>query len=264
MDETGITRWLEQDFAAAMADLDSAMRGELAPDEVHVDLRPLQAALQGDAMRAAIGRVLEQLPPCSAQELQRWQELVPGAEGEQDMPACNPGPEALAHSRAVLIAAAAELPDRMPLFEAGHAPTAFRVPAWLRACVWLAFLAPLLLLALGAWLAGREAAGFWSWFGGIALSAGALVLLVIWIAGGLLGQPHALPLNRKTPTRSPAGKFRSVGAGFAGALDEDPTGRAALAHHQLHPPVLGPAGGGAVGRDRPLFAVAHRLEAFTG
>jgi hypothetical protein len=186
MDETGITRWLEEDLAAAMADLDRAMRGELAPDEVAVDLRPLQAAVQSEKMRAAVGRVLEQLPPCSAQDLQRWQELVPGAEGEQDMPACNPGPEALAHSRAVLIAAASEMPARMPLFQAGQQPPAFLVPAWLRACVWLAFVAPLLFLALGAWLAGRGAAGFWSWFGGIALSAGALVLLVIWIAGGML------------------------------------------------------------------------------
>lgn len=187
MQQTGITAWLREHLAASMRDVDRVLRGEAPPGSVSLDMRPLKQALRSDEMRAWLLEVVAHLPACDQQGRQAWRAQAGDHGG--DWPACNPGVDEgtdQVQVAALIAARVDEIPDQTPVFEGDDFPVAFDVPRTLGGLAWLLFLAPALLIVLGAALAGNGSRGFLRWSGGSALLGGLLALAFSLIAGGLV------------------------------------------------------------------------------
>ena len=189
MQQTGITAWLREHLAASMRDVDRVLRGEAPPGSVSLDMRPLKQALRSDAMRAWLLEVVSRLPACDEQGLQAWRERAAAGDHDGDWPACNPGVDEgtdQVQVAALIAARVDEIPDQTPVFEGDDLPAAFDVPRTVGSLAWLLFLAPALLIVLGAALAGDGARGFLRWSGASVLLGGLLALAFSLVAGGLV------------------------------------------------------------------------------
>ncbi len=173
----GLTAWFTDQLAPAVGGISRVLAGEVTPESVKLDNRPLKAAMMRPELRDFLAATLANLPECSPQELERWKQEIERVQGRHrgNAPACNPGPGSADAAVAVLTAATTEVPDEIPLFRASD----FRGAEPLRAVhsmVWLVLLIPGLSLLFAGLVAAGASRGFFRWFGGGAV-AGALASL---------------------------------------------------------------------------------------
>jgi len=173
----GLTAWFTDQLAPAVGGISRVLSGEVAPEAVKLDNRPLKAAMGRPELRDFLAKALAALPECTPQELERWQQEMEQVRDRRrgNAPACNPGPGSADAAVMVLTAAATEMPDEIPLFRASE----FRGTEPLKAVhslLWLIFLIPGLSLLFAALIAAGASRGFFRWFGGGA-AAGALASL---------------------------------------------------------------------------------------
>jgi hypothetical protein len=173
----GLTAWFTDQLAPAVGGISRVLSGEVAPEAVKLDNRPLKAAMARPELRDFLAKALAGLPECTPQEMERWQQEMErvGNRHRGNAPACNPGPGTADAAVMVLTAAATEVPDEIPLFRASE----FRGTEPLRvvhSLLWLIFLAPAVSLLAAALIAAGASRGFFRWFGGGAM-AGALASL---------------------------------------------------------------------------------------
>jgi len=176
-EKIGLTSWFSDQLSPAVGAVSKVLTGELAPEAVKLDNRPLKAAMARPELKEFLAKSLAALPECSPQDLERWQKAMEGVRDRRqgNAPACNPGPGSADAAVMVLTAAAAEVPDEIPLFREHE----FRGVEPLKAVhslLWLMFLIPGLSLLFAALIAAGASPGFFRWFGGGA-AAGALASL---------------------------------------------------------------------------------------
>jgi hypothetical protein len=181
--QSGFDAWLQGSLAPALRDVGRVVAGDVPAEAPAIDLRPLRAALESPVAEAWARDVLARLPACDAAQLEAWRaRALAGAQGDGPPPACHPGEEVVQRAFAALRAHTARMPAEQPLFEAAP-PAPLDWVARSRGYVWLLFLVPALVIAVGAALAGRGARGFLGWSGGTTLAGGAIAAFLAWIAG---------------------------------------------------------------------------------
>lgn len=213
LERSGFNAWLRDDLAPALRDVGRAVRGEVPADSVGIDMRGLKRALASPVVREYARGVAARLPACDAAQLEAWRDRAVAKRSDPPPPACNPGTETIERAFDLLAARAAQIPDREPLFRPDQAPPPLDFVPQSRVLVWLLFLAPCLVIALGAGLAGRGGKGFLGWSGGTVLTGGLLALATAWVAGGWL-----LPLVGWDPARWDAGPDAHLWTTEAGRL----------------------------------------------
>jgi hypothetical protein len=149
-------------------------------------MRPLKKALASPTMHEYFGQVLAQLPACDAKGLEEWKHRATGMRIDEPLPPCSPGDEASLPIAEIITAHADEIPDKTPVFTGGEPHLAFDVTVKVNALLWLVFLVPILLVVLGAALAGRGARGFMRWSAATMLLGGLLAMMISILAGGWL------------------------------------------------------------------------------
>jgi len=197
MDKTGISKWLKTEFAASFREVDQVFRGQLPAGEVALDMRPLKAALSSAEMSTYMRQLVSNLPACDEKGIAEWKAKVSSASGSKRWPACNPQVQEADEQVDKLIAArVAEIPDSRPLFETGEMPVPLDVSRSMSSVAWLLFLAPALIIALGALMAGSGTSGFLRYSGGTILAGGLVSLLLVSAAiGGLTGMLASDPAS---------------------------------------------------------------------
>lgn len=184
LEQSGFNAWLQGSLAPSLRQVGRVVAGEVPAESPTIDLRPLRATLTSPVVERWARDVLTQLPPCDAAGLEGWRaRLLVGTRGEGPPPACHPGDEVVTRAFAALHARAATLPGEVPLFRTGAPPLPFDWLPRSRGLLWLVFLAPALLVVLGAALVGGGARGFLGWSGGTVLAGGAVAAFLAWVAG---------------------------------------------------------------------------------
>jgi hypothetical protein len=179
--KTGVQGWLADEVAQTVERVGKAMQGEIAPDQVVMNLRPLKAALASPDMKAYLGQVLGQLPACDQNGILRWKQRALAGRHSDPLPACNPGEEALEKASAHIDQMIADIPDQKKMFVKPKSIETFDSVKWVDSMIWLVFLLPAIFIAIGALLAGGGGRGFVRYVSGTVLVGG----LISWVLAGL-------------------------------------------------------------------------------
>jgi len=177
LEASGVSGWLDSEVSKTIDDVGQALRGEIAPSSVVLDLKPLKKALSNDAMRDYGNRVMANLPMCDSQRLKEWRNAILGPGRVRELPACNPGGTITGSAIDLILSSTVDIPDEAPVFENTDIPPGLDIPGALGGFIWLMFLFPALLILLGAAVADTTPRGFLRWSGGATLAGGVVPLL---------------------------------------------------------------------------------------
>jgi hypothetical protein len=169
---SGLSDWMENTLAPSIARIGDVLSGAAAPESVKLDFRPLKATLVSGQFQALMTAIVEKLPTCAAADLERWKVEKKGHECHCDPPPCNPGPEAVQAMFGPLGMAAAEIPDEVPVFHDAEFPEGLDVLHTVAAAMGMLFFIPIVLILLGAAIAGGFRIGFVAWAGWTTLLGG--------------------------------------------------------------------------------------------
>jgi hypothetical protein len=185
--KTGIQKWLDEEVAGNLQRVGKVMTGEIQPDDLSMDMRPLKAALASQEMTDYLKQVLVHLPACDEAGLERWKQRLVVRRHDKPLPACNPGDEAVEKRAEWTAAWMGQIPDEKPFFPGDHShPVAFDAFRWVNSVMWLLFLLPALFIAIGAGFAGRGGKGFLRYSSGTLLAGGGFSWLLSGLASGWL------------------------------------------------------------------------------
>jgi hypothetical protein len=181
LEKTGILAWMKGELSGSLRRLGETLRGDSPIQTISIDMKPLKAALLHPEMKNFIDRLIENLPPCDAQDLQAWQSRLADASRGGDLPACRPDS---AGTRDILFERLGrevnKIDDSVRVFESVR-PFPFRRFGISRAVTtlsYLLFIIPALIIFLGALLADPTTAGRLRWSGISILAGSAPVLLM--------------------------------------------------------------------------------------
>jgi len=175
LEEIGVYKWLRVEVAQTIDGVGAALRGERAPEEVILDMRPLKAALTSTKSRGYFGSILDGLPLCSDVELDQWKGLVLNQQNEE-LPACNPGTPIPAGALELMLDRVTDVPDSVPVLENARMPWGANYVRLAGRLVWLTFLLPLVVLLLGGGIVAVSRAAFLGWTGVTLIISGAIPL----------------------------------------------------------------------------------------
>ena len=186
LETTGLFQWMQGEVARTVAAVGEVLHGDRAPEDVVIDMRPLKQALLHPALLDYLQNVLAKLPPCDAAQAQRWRDeaLSGRLDHDKDLPPCHPGLEVTDRVAALVALHTDKIPDDLHVFADPEEMPSFDTIRSVHSFVWLLFLVPLLFIALGAHLAGRDGKGFLRWSGAAVLLTGLFSLLVAGAASG--------------------------------------------------------------------------------
>ncbi|MFH1531467.1 MAG: hypothetical protein ABIK09_12135 [Pseudomonadota bacterium] len=186
LEESGIYAWLEQELGGTITDTHRALRGEIAPKDVILDLRPLKAALTSAPMRTWLNDVLAQLPVCDAAGMERWDLAVRRIGKNKRLPPCNPGVSLNAVAIQTVIDGMVEFPDEVSPIDEKDLPHGLNTLQVANKVLWVAFLVPLVLLLIGAAICSSKLGGFLRWAGIGTLFGSLSALILVWSTRGLI------------------------------------------------------------------------------
>ena len=172
MQETGLLDWMENELSGSLKKVGDMLRGERRARTISIDLTPLKAALQHEAIDRYLEEILDRLPACGLDELELWEEAYDRDIDWFELPPCRPEPNiALSIFRAERMRALDDMDDEVEIFEGIRYP-----PLGISRSVTLfsygLFIIPLLFLFAGAIIAATSPAGICRWFGISTLAAG--------------------------------------------------------------------------------------------
>ncbi|MBW1809219.1 MAG: hypothetical protein JRJ87_13575, partial [Deltaproteobacteria bacterium] len=179
--KTGIQGWLSDEVAQTVERVGKAMQGEIAPDEVVMNMRPLKAALASPEMKTYLGQVFTQLPACDQNGILRWKQRALAGRHNDPLPACNPGEEAVEKASAYINQMIGDIPDQKKMFIKPKSIETFDAVQWVDSMIWLVFLLPAIFIAIGSLLVGSGGRGFLRYCSGTVLAGG----LISWLLAGL-------------------------------------------------------------------------------
>lgn len=181
MRETGLLAWMENELSGSLKKVGDMLRGERRARTISIDLTPLKAALQHEAIDQYLEEILDRLPACGLDELALWEEAYDRDIDWFELPPCRPEPNiALSVFRAERMRALNDMDDEIDIFEGVRYP-----PLSISRSVTLfsygLFIIPALFLFAGAIIAATSPAGFCRWLGISTIAAGlpALVLALV-------------------------------------------------------------------------------------
>lgn len=181
MRETGLLAWMENELSGSLKKVGDMLRGERRARTISIDLTPLKAALQHEAIDQYLEEILDRLPACGLDELALWEEAYDRDIDWFELPPCRPEPNiALSVFRAERMRALNDMDDEIDIFEGVRYP-----PLGISRSVTLfsygLFIIPALFLFAGAIIAATSPAGFCRWLGISTIAAGlpALVLALV-------------------------------------------------------------------------------------
>lgn len=203
--EAGLFDWLNGEVRKVLAEVFSVLEGQTEARDLSLDMVPLKKVLGAPELRDFLGAVLANLPTCSQDQLQKWSDLAvarPRAKGV--VPPCNPGVELASLPVDVVLRTDSEVPDEVSILKASELPAGLNVFGWARNFVWLLFLFPLVLLAVGAGIASSGKGSFLRWLGGAVAvgglaAAGAAASLMQWLGEALMQDPGQWFADVKVP-----------------------------------------------------------------
>ncbi|MHC4946038.1 MAG: hypothetical protein ACYTG7_23755 [Planctomycetota bacterium] len=178
MEETGLLRWLREDVSATMHDLFKVLNGEMHPEVISLDFRPLKRALSHEAIDRYFLEVVENLPPCTPKQERAWKYIGSGRRHRGGLPACRPDDDALRKVARELRCRETDLPDRLILYERDE----FQIGGldlFLLAfmCSMGLFVIPAFFIALASFVAEPLSFRAFKWSGIPTLITGAAVLI---------------------------------------------------------------------------------------
>ncbi len=178
MRETGLLDWMENELSGSLKKVGDMLRGDRRARSISIDLTPLKAALQHEAIDQYLEAILDKLPACDLKDLELWEEAFDHDIDWFDLPPCRPEPNiALSVFRAERMRALDNMDDEIEIFEGIRYP-----PLGISRSVTLfsygLFIIPLLFLFAGAIIAATSPAGFCRWFGISVIAAGLPALLL--------------------------------------------------------------------------------------
>ena len=204
LDKSGIYAWLEGEVDGTITDVHRSLRGEIDPREVTLDLRPLKTALTSSPMRTWVKDVLGQLPACDAAGLERWGLANQRMGTKKLLPPCNPGVQLGTVPIQTVVDGLVEFPDQVAPMKGHKPPRGLNVLQTTERFLWVMFIAPLILLVLGAAIASTEAGGFLRWLGIGTLFGSFGALMGAWTTQGVVTAALAVdPSHWTTPKDTP-------------------------------------------------------------
>ncbi len=204
LDESGIYAWMEEELTGTITDAHRALRGEIAPKDVVLDLRPLKTAITSGPMRTWLDDILAQLPTCDAAGLERWDLAVRRLGKHKQLPACNPGINMGPVAIQTLIDGMVEFPDEVSPIQDKDLPAGLNALQVANDVLWVMFIVPLILLIIGAAICSTKLGGFLRWLGIGTLFGSFSALLLAWtsqsaIAAALAMDPSQWQMPKDTP-----------------------------------------------------------------
>ncbi len=203
LEKVGIYTWLREELAATIDEVGEALRGERDPKEVVLDLGPLKAALTSSESRLYFQGILDRLPLCNKEEVERWKELVLH-DRRHNLPACNPGTPIPAGALDVMLARITDVPDKVPVLKDARLPRGANYVRLAGQMVWLAFLLPLVFLLVGGAIAGVSRFAYLAWTGTTLIIGGLIPLFATaalqeFIAAGIDVDPGRWEYLARSP-----------------------------------------------------------------
>ncbi len=181
MRETGLLDWMENELSGSLKKVGDVLRGDRRARTISIDLTPLKAALQHEAIDHYLEEILDRLPVCDMDELELWEEAYDRDIDWFDLPPCRPEPNiSLSVFRAERLRALDGMDDEIEIFEGIRFPS-LGISRSVTLFSYGLFIIPMLFLFAGAIIAATSPAGLCRWFGISTIAAGvpALVLAVI-------------------------------------------------------------------------------------
>jgi len=204
LEESGIYAWLEDELGGTVTEVHDALRGEISAREVSLDLRPLKTAITSGTMRTWLGGVLEQLSECDAAGLERWDLAARRLGTHKQLPPCNPGVRMNSIAVQTVVDGMVEFPDRVAPLEEQDLPPGLGAIQVANEALWVVFVAPLILLIIGAAICSTNLGGFLRWLGIGTLFGSFSALLLAWSTRGVMAAALAVdPAQWDLPKDTP-------------------------------------------------------------
>jgi len=178
LEETGLNDWLEKELTGTLRTVGDILNGRTAAREVWLDMRPLKQALNHPAMERYFMQVVENLPVCTPEQVEAWQQKIQDPASGSELPPCRP--EAVTSINAVASIRGnitRDIPDQVNFFK--HSRFPFRkvnIAKTVISFTYLLFLIPAFLIIMGALVAARSKSLFFRWSGAVTMIGGGLAL----------------------------------------------------------------------------------------
>jgi hypothetical protein len=177
MRSMGLLDWLENELSGTFDEIGDVLRGRKRAGPIVFNLRPLQEALNSQAFRDYMVKVIEKLPPCDERETDQWTSMIQRDYDLFEFPACRPNVEI---SEQVIQAHIRELTDEMDSEIEVFSQTRFiplSISRFVKLVSYGLFLLPAFIILIGAIIAASSTAGFFRW-SGLSVLAGSLIALL--------------------------------------------------------------------------------------
>lgn len=204
LEESGIYAWMEEELSGTITDAHRALRGEIAPKDVTLDLRPLKTAITSGPMRTWLDDILGQLPACDAAGVERWNLAVRRLGKDKQLPPCNPGVSMNPVAIQTVVDGMVEFPDSVSPIQEKDLPSGINALQVASEVLWVMFLVPLILLIIGAAICSTKLGGFLRWLGVGTLFGSLSALILAWSTQGAIAAAVAIdPAHWQIPKDTP-------------------------------------------------------------
>lgn len=178
MAQIGLLDWLENELSESLEEVGEVLRGERRPRKIVFDLRPLKNILLREDIDLYLMRILENLPPCNAEEERAWLQAAEWDRGMEGLPACRPdleiAKEVMHYGK---FEAVEEMPEEFEILEDVHF-LPFGVSRTIILFSYFLFLFPAFFIFIGALIAATSPASFFRW-SGVSVFIGGLPALIL-------------------------------------------------------------------------------------
>jgi len=191
LEKTGILDWLKNELSQSLEEISLILRGEIAPRQITLNMRPLKAALVNEEVNKYLIEVINKLPPCNNDQVQEWLAVVSDPEHRKDLPPCRPleaegSLQVLNYHWRLKVE---EIPDEVDLMHMGphdYWPNrGFNIAKSVVSLTYFLFLIPALFITLGAVIGTSPGFKVLRWIGISILIGGGLAFALSQFTGDL-------------------------------------------------------------------------------
>jgi hypothetical protein len=177
MRNMGLESWLENELSGSLDEIGDVLRGKRKAGPIVIDLRPLKKALQSEDFKDYITQVMEKLPPCNEEDIERWYTVTDRDYDLFDFPPCTPGVEVSDQViQDYLDGLTDDISDEIEVFS-GMRYVPLSVTRMVKLLSYGMFFLPALIILLGSVIAATSTASFFRW-SGLSVLAGGLISLL--------------------------------------------------------------------------------------
>ncbi len=181
--ESGIQGWLDTEVQPLIKQVIGVLKGELQPQDISIDLRPLKKGLNSDYVKGVANRTLEALPPCDAVQTTAWRLMTRNPKAVKKLPPCNPGFQQPALAVEIAVQRLSRFPDEHKVFQGEKELPGVNAFSWVNSLMWLLLLFPISLILIFSAVGGGKSFLVWSGVTGLASA------LFLYIIGKTMGAP---------------------------------------------------------------------------